>query len=158
MITLLNSEEHQDSTIHNIDVSCSQRFEATDCVVPFVCSPGPVFIMIELFISNCKLLSVLFICRGGLLGPVSRVMEMLLKMTEKGVHSPLPTARSILKQRSSLTPDAPQKFLGNGSSSPKTMTVVSCSLAPGKLIIPGQGSNFSTLGSDSRKDSQQGIH
>lgn len=129
------------------------------CVVPFVCSLRPVFPMTELFVSNCKLLSAVYLQNAPRSRQQSVDEDMLSKMTEKGVHSPLPTARSILKHRSPLTPDAPQKLLGNGSSSPKTITIVSCSLAPGKLIIPGQGSNFSTLGSDFfKKDSQQGIH
>lgn len=52
----------------------------------------------------------------------------------------------------------PEKLLGNGSCRPRTITIVSCFLAPGKLIIAGQGSKLFVFGSDSKKDSQQDIH
>ena len=52
----------------------------------------------------------------------------------------------------------PQKLLGNGSCRPRTITIVSCFLAPGKLIMTGQGSNLFVSGSDSKKDSLQDIH
>lgn len=50
-----------------------------------------------------------------------------------------------------LTSDAPQKLLDNGSSRQRTITIVSCFLAPGKLIITGQGSNLCVFGSDSKR-------
>lgn len=56
-----------------------------------------------------------------------------------------------------LTPAILQKVLSIGSS-PRTVSIVSCFLAPGKLIITGQGSNLFVLGSDSKKESQQDIH
>lgn len=50
-----------------------------------------------------------------------------------------------------LTSDAPPKLLGNRSSRPRTITIVSCFVAPGKLIITGLGSNLFVFGSDSKR-------
>ena len=50
-----------------------------------------------------------------------------------------------------LTSDAPQKLLDNGSSRQRTIGIVYCFLAPGELIITGQGSNLFVFGSDSKR-------
>ena len=50
-----------------------------------------------------------------------------------------------------LTSDAPPKLLDNGSSRQRTIAIVSCFLAPGELIITGQGSNLFVFGSDSKR-------
>lgn len=51
-----------------------------------------------------------------------------------------------------------QKLLGNRSCRPRTITIVPCFLAPGKLIISGQESNLFVFGSDSKQNSQWDIH
>lgn len=71
-------------------------------------------------------------------------------------HSLPSTARPILKEIQ-LTPGAPRKVQVMDPHRPRTVSIVSNLLPPGKLIITGQGSNLFVLGSDS-KDSQQDIH
>lgn len=128
-------------------------------VVPFICSLWP-HLYNDRAVPNSKPLSVLFICRV-LQGPVygQLLNRCFWWWQKKGLGKlqfsqliivPLPQSDGSWNGDPGIS-DASQKLLANRSSRPRTITIVSCLLAPGKLIITGQGSNLFVFGSDSKR-------
>lgn len=134
------------------------------CFVPFVpfgrflwqnCSCPTVSSCLSYLSAKCSKAPTVDSCWTDALTVIERRAGKALVLAS---YLPLPCPNQRNHERDPVDTRCLQKLLGNGSSRPRTITIVSCPLAPSKLIITGQGSNLLVFGSDSKKDSQQGTH